>query len=329
MRWLTTAQHPLAMWQSLVSAALWAACMASPSSAGLGAEPESAAADTPKATTTDASQPAYLLRYRFEPNQSIYFNVVHKSAILTKKGDAKQDALNETTTDKHIRVVSVDASQVALVESTIDRIQMRVKFDDDKPITYDSNSKEPPPGALRGVDKNVGRPLAMMQFAPDGTLVELVPLAAAKANAKFAGTNATRDDANRNFLIIFPPNPIRVGESWNDDIEVPVTVADGVQQPIKLRRQYSLKSIDGELATIQFLTKVLTSVNNPRISVQLIQRTPAGTVTFDMKKGQIVSRTHRTSERVFGFAGEGSSMSAEATLEERLIERPATAAAAK
>jgi hypothetical protein len=74
------------------------------------------------------------------------------------------------------------------------------------------------------------------------------------------------------------------------------------------------------LATIAVETAVLTPVNNPQIQAQLIARTPEGRVVFDMNRGVVRSKHLTVENRVIGFAGNDSSMSATGTIDERLLE---------
>ena len=77
-------------------------------------------------------------------------------------------------------------------------------------------------------------------------------------------------------------------------------------RPVTLRRQYELTGVDGNRATIKMTTAVLTPVQDPQISVQLIQMQPSGTVVFDMDLGGIVSREMSMDEKVIGPWGADS-----------------------
>jgi hypothetical protein len=285
----------------------------------LATKPGADSAAAGKATDDNA---AVVLKYQFQPGQTVHYKVVHKMAIDSKKGRASQTADSEWTTFKHMRVVSVGADEVATLETTIDRIQASVRFDKDKPQTYDSDSNEEPPAPLRRVRRTIGKPMAMTQFTPSGRLVKSELLQSEDGEKKRDEVEeGSNDDPNgKNFLISLPETPVRVGATWKDPFTVNVNVPPNLTTPISLNRTYTLSSIENGVATISLETSILTAVNNPAVMAQLIQRAPTGTILFDVKKGIIISRRLTLDETVHEFAGAGSKMRAESTLVEALAE---------
>ena len=259
-----------------------------------------------------------VLKYRFEPDQTIHYIVSHKMMIRSQKGRVTQIAKSDWTTYKHLRVIKIDADQTATVETTIDRVEAVVQFDDEPPHKYDSSVDQAAPAPLRRVSESIGKPLANTRFTTDGRLISAVSLLGPDAGPLADSEAASDDPSRKNFLITLPAGPIRVGESWKDTFVVKVSVPPKLQRNITLGRKYTLVTLENGLATIQLQTSVLTPVNNPEIEAQLIQRPQQGEILFDVAKGLIVSRTLRVNQEVSAFAGPNSIMKAESSLIETL-----------
>jgi hypothetical protein len=86
-----------------------------------------------------------------------------------------------------------------------------------------------------------------------------------------------------------------------------------------LQRTYQLAEVNGSIATIKLKTARITPVNDPQIEVQLMQRTPSGSIKFDLDQGRIVSMETVVEQTVLGAAGPKSSMSAATRSVEKLL----------
>lgn len=271
---------------------------------------------------------AVLLKYRFEPNQSVHYTVTQKMAIFSQKGRAQQTALSEWTTAKHIQVVSTDAAATTL-HTTIDRIQATVQIDDGKAEKYDSISDAEPPAPLKRIIPTIGRPLAEMQFNPAGKLLRSEMLRSKNPDDKGQQSDDNSDPSSKNFLITLSETPVKVGDTWKDSFTVNVSIPPKLETPVTLIRTYKLISLENGIATIGLETSVITPVNSPAVMAQLIMKTPSGTILFDSNRGLIISKTLKSSETVHEFAGGGSQMRAESTLTETITEPKEIAAKPK
>ncbi len=266
----------------------------------------------------------YRLRYKFEAGQWVRFRSTHTSSITTQFRQAQETATSRTTTGKHYRVISVRKDGSAILEMVIDWVDASIQFGDTPPTTYDSRKKDvEPPDQLRDMAATIGKPTARIEFASHGKLLGNALLAAAPKNQANQKLNA---DAN--FLVIFPEPEIAVGQGWHDDYTVPVTVpgARKLKKAIKLRRSYKLLSVDGNMATISMKTSLVTPVQAPQVRAQLIQRQPAGTITFDLERGVIASRAYKTEKSEFGIYGKESSLHVVSSNSEKFVEGAEVAA---
>lgn len=271
----------------------------------------------------DAAPGKHLLRYRFVADQIVAYDVVHNASIRTQKGETVESTRNVTETRKHLKVTAVDAEGIATIEPSIDRVRMEVRFGENAPTVFDSREAAEPPAPFRGVKQTLGRPLARMRFAPTGKLLSTVPLDAEGHPAPVpAGTAAggESDDPTRNFLVVLPEEAIAVGHAWHEEFTTSVALSRTLRRPVKLLREYRLTGVEGDRATIATKMSVLTPDLEPEAQAQLIQRTPHGTIVFDVAKGAIVSRHLTDEQTVIGVLGEKSKMEASSTLSEKLAD---------
>lgn len=272
----------------------------------------------------------YELRYKFEANQFVHYEVKHKVMLHTVHAEASEVVRNESTYHRHYRVISVNKNGTAILELVVDRAQMMVQWDENDPIRWDSESEDLPPKKFRDVAKSIGVPQLRIQAESTGKLGKVVRLDTASQQSK---DKAPADgDPSQNFLVVFPKEPIGVGETWKDatfEVRVSITTTPGqparLTRPVKLLRKYKLESVEGDLVTISVRTSVLSPIKQPGVRVQLMQRTPSGTIVFDMKTGTIVSRELKIDKTEIGPFGGKSSMRAVSSLTETLI-RPAAIA---
>ena len=271
--------------------------------AAVGSASFSAAADS-----NDDSRETYRLRYRFSPNQLVYYDVSHETTIQIKAENTSERTRHNSNARKHYRVISGSDDGQALLELVIDRVKLSVQFGKSEPVVYDSTSSDPPPAQFRTVAESIGRPQARIRFAANGKLLSVTPLKPRDGGGQLPNAPKTPDnDPSHNFLVVFPEDPIAVGDTWTDRLTVQVRASKTLLRPVTLLRRYELTSVEDGVATISLKTSVLTPVRDPDIRTQLIQRTPAGTIRFDINRGVILSKTLTLDETEVGlFGGKGS-----------------------
>ena len=291
------------------------------------------AAEQPQQTPTTGQDEGqdreeYLLRYKFHPNQFVHYTVEHVSTLTSHYPAGKEVVFNETQTQKHFRVVAVDEGGNATLELMIDRVKMTARFNDSEKVVFDSQDTTKRPRQFQHVMNSIGKPTAQFKFAPDGKLLKIVSSIAPQQDPSAQGTAQQKKaaiDASRNFLVVFPEEPIQVGDEWKDRIQVCVNVTNKLTKLVTLQRRYRFDSVKASLATISLRTSVLTPIKNPMIRVQLIQREPKGTIVFDIEQGRMVSRELKIDRVVVGAAGPKSSIRAVSLRREKLTNGPAIA----
>ena len=277
---------------------------------------EEAAADTGSASEADAAEEAILLRYRFERGQFVHYEVASKSKMVLQAKQEVQTISEKRSTRKHFRVVTVDEGGNAVLEPVIDHVVMEAQSDNEDPIVFDSDSSEPVPSQFTTVSETVGRVQVRVRYSPRGEVDEILPVTSSR-------TSKSNDEESHKFLITFPEEALALGESWDDDFTVKVSVSGDFKKPlyktITIRRRYTLDSIDGDIARISFATYPLSVERDPQIEMQLVQRSLTGDVEFDLKKGVIRTWSSSGSGQVFNVFGPRSSAQASSSNVERLV----------
>lgn len=261
------------------------------------------------------------LKYKFQANQSLHFEYSQDMTFLSKKRQFQEQIKSQTSADKHLRVISVDAEGNALIEPVIDRVRMVSSKDDEPEMKFDSLevAKDPEacPPAFRGIMATVGKPMVQIKFSPRGKVLS--------ANGINGGTNAAKgleNDPSLNFLIVLPEHPIKVGDTWKDDFEVNVQIDRTLKQGIKLRREYRLANVDGSRAEIELKMGTITPINSPEIDLQISSRIMSGTIVFDHQIGQIISRDVKVDREVINALGDASLVHTVMIQRERSVANP-------
>ncbi len=305
--------------------------------------PAALPADTAATPAAPAAGGAVTLRYKFAVNQQTYYSVNHVMKITTQKDQTSETAQNESDTVRHFRVVSVEADGSAILELMIDRVKMSARFGENDPITYDSAGKPaakppakpdeedsiafdstspaPPPPLFKNIVETIGKPTARIKVSPTGEMLDVVRMNAPAPNP--AAPEVADNDPSNNFLVILPAKAVKPGDTWSDKIDVRVALSKALTQNITILRKYELVSVKDSVATIATDSTVITPIRDPQINGQLIQRTPEGTVRFDIAQGQILSREMKLNKTEIGVFGDNSSMRAVSTRVEKLVTREA------
>tara|TARA_R110002111_G_scaffold153375_1_gene220088 strand:- start:18446 stop:19315 length:870 start_codon:yes stop_codon:yes gene_type:complete len=231
----------------------------------------------------------YTLRYKYTPSEFVHYAVESQNKIVVEKNEAKQTSTNTAKTQKHYRVVGVDQEGNGTLEMTIDRVQMSAQFDDEAAATFDS--KDPKQKDLKQYEKireTIGKPSRMV-CSPLGKVI------------------SKADQSNQGFLIPLPENQVKVGDNWKEDYDIEVAVGKTLRKKVPIRRIFTLESVEDQIAVIEFKTNILTRLNDPKLGLQLIQKTPSGTIKLDIEKGIIVSQDVSLDKAQVGiFDGQGA-----------------------
>lgn len=260
-----------------------------------------------------AEETSYLLRYKFQPDQSVHYDVRDVSELTTRHNAFVETAKNNSEVRRHFRVVSVNAQGVATLELSLDRVKMTAQFGNHPEVKYDSTAKDVPPKQFREVHRAIGTVQARGEFSRTGQLLKVIPVGPGAKEIADLSSNT------QNPLVVFPEEPVKLQGAWKETLTVDVAVDRTLKRPVKLLRTYKLEKVEDGIAEISLQTVVITPVNDPALEAQLIQRTPGGVVRFDLEKGMLLSRKLTVEDSVIGAFGAQSSVAARSEHLEKLV----------
>jgi len=233
----------------------------------------------------------YRLVYKFRPNEDVYMPLSVDSKIHLQKGPVEQISTNQSTVERHFHVASVAPDGSAIVDLFIDNVELSYSFNNGTPVVFNTKTKGSPPPGFQGVQNCIGK-RGRVRFSAQGTVLPL-PNSSADPSS----------DPSESFLDLLPAKPVRVGDEWSDDFKIKVSVSRNLNQKITLRRRYALESVNGNVATIRLRIVEITPVEDAQIRAQLVQRTPEGTITFDLERGLTTARELTCSRTETGIMG--------------------------
>ena len=251
----------------------------------------------------------YSLRYQFQPEQQMAYEVEHLVRVKTTIDGVSQSQQSRSTSQKSWKVTAVDAKGNATFTHSIDWVNMWSEAQGQAPVIYDSRQDAEPPADYVGVAESLGKVLATVTVDTQGAVVRRDD----KVNQIDMGTGE--------ILMPLPQQPIRIGESWAVTKEVPVRLADGAFKAIKTRMRYRLEKVETGVATISLKTQVISTDITPRVQSQLIQKLSNGTLKFDLDAGRLLSKQLEWDETVVGFNGPSSNMSYLGKITERYVDQ--------
>lgn len=269
---------------------------------------------------------AYRLAYKFQTGDVVRYESVQKSKFVSQfKGNA-ETSTNETHMRKAYRVVKVYEDGTADLETIIEWVRMKVDFGDGSlPTEFDSKDPASKTQAkFADVSRNIGKPQVRMRTSSTGKVLkvkEVAPVGPAPAGAQIQMKDVQGQDSY-DFLTIFPAKALKVGEGWEDKSEVQVA-DNNLKKTVDVKTTYTLKAVDGDLATVGFKTVVLTPIRDNNIAIQLMQREPSGELVFDMRKGAVVTRSVTHDKSVINPAGNNTAMNSKGVQFERLVSETA------
>ena len=304
---------------------VWMLVVAAAWSGALAAADDTKSAPDAKPTIevkpADAAEPApepakYLLRYKFQPGETLRWEVEHRAQIRTTVSGNTQTAETNTHSVKAWKVAEINSQDNARFVYSVERIDMRQKLTGRQEERYDSTTdKESPPG-FQDVAKSVGVPLTTFTMDPTGKVVDR------QEHLERGATQAAHP------TLPLPAEGVPIGHKWSYTYEQLATTKDRSVKKVPLRQQMTLEDVKNGVATITIETHILAPVRqDPTIEAQLVQSESAGKVRFDIDAGRILSLQTDLDKHVVAFQGETSSLHCVTRFAEKLLPAEAKTAA--
>jgi hypothetical protein len=273
---------------------------------------ESKSAD---ATTPVADATKYDLQYKLTTGTVLRYSIDHRASIRSTIDQTTQETHTKTESMKAWKVTDVLPSGEIEFMTVVEHVHMFSQLPDRAPSEYDSVKDKMPPPGYEDTARAIGVPLSVVRMTPRGKITS--------RNIKLIQPNADKDEQ---VVIRLPDEPVAVGATWDEPLDVTVNIDTGGTKSIQTRRHYELLSVANGIATIEVTYQILSPID-AKIEYQLVQRLMKGTVRFDVDAGRVDSQLFEIDKRVLGFAGPTSSMQMVMRMEEKFADAKLAASA--
>lgn len=267
------------------------------------------------AADDNASAEKHVLRYKFQPGQTLRWNVEHLKNVRTTVQGTTQTAEMITRSIKVWKVVDVTPDGQAKLENSVESVDLVQKQSGRAEVRYDSQNDESPPAGYEQFAESIGQTLSEITLDSQGKVV--------KREARWPGATTTQAQVT----VPLPDEPASAGHSWHLPDEVSVKLKSGEVRKIQTRQRFTLESVADGVAEIAVETQLLTPTQDPEVLVQLIDLKTKGRVRFDIEQGRVIDQQLDSDEDVIGFSGQGSHMRSTSRFNEKWLPAAAQTAA--
>jgi hypothetical protein len=261
----------------------------------------------------------YTLRYKFHPDETIRWEVEHRSMVRATVSGTTQSSETLSNSLSAWRMTGVQPDGTATFEHRVEWIDMRQSLTGRSEVRYDSRTDPKPPKGFEDAAKSVGVPLSIIKMDVHGKVLSRKD----RMKSPHAAAADQQGTQTQSWITIpLPAEPVAVGHTWSlpQDIEVPLP-RGGIKK-IKAVQRFTLDEVKTGVAVIRVSTEIMTPINDPAIESQLVQREAEGTVQFDIEAGRILGQQMDVDKHVVGFRGDASSIHYVNRFSERLQAEP-------
>jgi hypothetical protein len=257
----------------------------------------------------------YSLRYKFQPGETVRWEVEHHSNVRTTVSHTTQSAETVSISVKAWRVIEVKPDGTATFQNSVEQVDMRQHLSDCDEVHYNSRTDAKPPPGYEDTAKAVGVPLATITMDVAGKVLE-------RHDTKPRPTGAPKDAVSQheNWITIpLPAEAVSVGHTWSLPVDIDIPLEGGAIKKIKALQQFTLEEVKTGVAIIRVSTDILTLITDPAVESQLIDGETSGHVRFDIDAGRIIGQQMDVDKHVVGFRGDASSIHHVKRFSERLL----------
>lgn len=249
------------------------------------------------ATVWAQDDDGYLLRYKFEKDSQIRWNVVHRTHNETtmKETTIVTDTYSESEKVWTVKQVKPDGG--AVIENSVAWMNLWQNVTGQNRVSYDSRTDKTPSHCYENMPKMLNTPLADITLDARGNVVERKDF--------FPQTELQLLNPVQ-LLVPFPEHKVLPGDVWKIDKIVYVPKPGGTVFKVQTVQKYVLESVEDDLATITYYTQVLTPIHDPKTLAQLVQCRAKGKMVFNIKTGKSEEHVLSLDHTVPHFSGDAS-----------------------
>lgn len=251
--------------------------------------------------------PAFTLRYRFSPSETVTYEVTHVAKTKTRLRGSEEVSQVHTISEKVWNFEASTSPEEMTFEHSVSKVELTQQTGEKPELRWKSDSGEAPPIEFEKMAEQIGTPLSTVTINSLGAEVNRERHAGTESELGMGGLTLT-----------MPTEPIAIGQSWNVPREVKARGEAGEVKLMKVREVYTLEKVETGVATISIRSEVLTPIESEAIKAQLVQQLSNGSIRFDIDNGRMLSKQLDWDESVVGFQGANSLMEYRARLTETI-----------
>ncbi len=241
----------------------------------------------------------YTLRYKFQPNETLRWDVSQLTEIRTTVSGVTQTAKTTSESVKVWKVLEVKPDGSMTFEHSVESVVMTQKMSGSAELRYDSKTDKKAPVGFEDAAASVGVPLTRLTLSPQGKVLS-------RERLKKKSQNAANQDGE--VTMPLPEKAVAVGTTWSEPNDIDIPLPTGGVKKIKAIQLYKLDEVKSGVAVIHVETQIMTPITDPSLESQVIQKQSAGNVRFDIAAGRVVGQKMDVDKHVVGFRGEASSI---------------------
>jgi hypothetical protein len=250
-------------------------------------------------------------RFHWRTGQVLPYRVEHVTTSSEVVNGNKVVTSSKLTVLKHWQVLDVDAQGVATLQLSLAAMRNEQVRPSGETLVFDSANPEKSTPELRTqLAKYVGTPLAVLRVDGFGRVLEVKQ------------GPASRYESEPPFIITLPATLPAVGQSWERAYKLTLDPPLGTGEKYDAVQKFVLSKSDAGQAVMQLTTELRTLPENATDRLPLLQKLPAGEVTFDARTGRLQRARLRIDQQLQGHNGAGSSYRFQSTYTEEYAGQP-------
>jgi hypothetical protein len=250
-------------------------------------------------------------RFRWQQGQTMVYRIEQTMTASETLTEGRTESKTTTKLIKRWQVQGVEASGVATLQLSLDKLRLETTTPSGETLLFDSaDLAKSDPQMKEQLARYVGTPLAILRLDAQGKPIEV---------KKSDFGPASRFEADLPFQLVLPDQGMRSGQSWERAYKVTLEPPQGTGEKFDAVQRYICKAVAGSSATITLTTTMKTMPESLLDRVPLLQLQPEGELVFDAQSGLMRSARMVVDKELKNHQGEGTSYRFQRTYTEEYV----------
>jgi hypothetical protein len=262
-----------------------------------------------------AESETYSLRYKFQPGETVRWEVEQRSNLRGTVSRDTQTADTVSISVKAWRVTDVKPDGTATFQYSVEWADMRNSLSGRSEVHYDSRNDAKAPAGFEDVAKSIGVVRSTVTMDATGKVLHRQDTTSRPAVAP--KKPAVQEEGW--MTLPLPKEAIPIGHTWSLPVDMDISLEGGVLKKVRALQRFTFEEVKTGVATIRVSTDILTPITDAAVESQVMEREAAGKVRFDIDAGRIIGQQMDVDKHCVGFRGDASSIHYVNRFSERLL----------